>query len=141
MAAPELMYRQVRIDTAKLSKVEIILIEAELLLRLYSWLKEFFRDKLKNFFILKRFTIEMENNMLDHEFISNIINDILITQQYTIEGIASYTQSHEEVIIDILTGKNSDPSFYLARKLIDLHRSVRPKLYTEIFKNITAPHM
>jgi hypothetical protein len=138
MAAPELICRAIEIDFKRFSKAELSILEAELFSKMYSELKEFFRKQLKDYFELMKFNIEMENNMLDTHFMSNLVNDILITQQYTIEGIACYTNSFEEVIVDIASGKNLYPSFPLGRKIIDLHRSVRPKLYEEIIKRIIS---
>jgi hypothetical protein len=112
--------------------------EAEILSQVYTHLRNYFQDQFKNYFYIMKFTAEMENNMLDTNFIPNLINDILNSKQYTLEGIACYTYSFEEVIADIVSGKNYEPTFLLGRKIIDLHRSVRPELYQQIIRKITT---
>lgn len=137
MTAPELMCRIIGINLSKLSKAEILIAEAEFLSHLYDELRENFRIKFKRYFNLMKFSVEIENEMLDANFFSCLVNDILITNQYTVEGIAYYTNSFEDVIEDIAAGKNIHPSFSLARQIIDLHRTVRPSLYKEIINKIT----
>lgn len=83
-----------------------------------------------------RFNNLMENTVMETDYIRCIINDILSTEEYSLAGIAYYTNKPEDVIFEIATGKNTDPSSSLLRKIIELHRSVRPNLYQEMVKKI-----
>ena len=80
----------------------------------------------------------MENIMLEECLIKYIINDILSTEEYSLSGIAYYTNSPEDVIYEIAMGNNTNPSLFLSKKIIELHRSVRPYLYHELIKKVVA---
>ncbi|EKD75381.1 MAG: hypothetical protein ACD_44C00148G0006 [uncultured bacterium] len=124
------------VNYSALSKKEKILLEAELFTRVCEELKKIFKVPYKNYFSLMKFNIEMENTVMETNYVRCIINDILATEEYSLAGIAYYTDKPQDVIIDIAAGKNSDPSSSLLRKIIELHRSVRPTLYQEIIKKI-----
>src|SRR3990167_4180813 len=79
------------------SKEENILLEAELFVRVCEELKFILRDNLKNYFCVLKFTTEMENAMLESNFARLILQDILSTDDYTLNGIAHYTNTHEDV--------------------------------------------
>lgn len=138
MPALEPLYCLIGTLSQKLSKNELTILEAELFIRLCEKLKEIFRQQYQEYFRLMRFTKEMENNMLETNFVRLIIDDILSTKEYTIEGIARYIDMPKEVIHDILNGRNTNPSALLLRRTIELHRSVKYDLYCEIVKKITA---
>ena len=125
------------INGRTLSREENFILEAELLVRVCGELKEIFRVQYKNYFKLMSFTIEMENTMLEENFIRLIIKDILSTQEYTLQGIAHYTATHEDVVHEVMIGKNTNPSASLLRRMIELHRLVRRDLYQNIAKKIT----
>lgn len=122
------------------TKEENILLEAELLIRICEELKEYFRIKHKEYFRLLKFTMEMENEMLEKNFICLLIKDILSTEEYTLEGIASYVDTHEDILVEVVTGKNTDPSASLFRRSIELHRAVRGELYQMIVKKIASEY-
>ena len=103
-------------------------------------LKNIFKNQHREYFYLMKFTIEMENAMLDANFICLVIKDILATKEYTITGIAHYTNIHEDILHEIIIGRNTNPSAVLLQKLIDLHRSVRADLYREIFNRIALEY-
>jgi hypothetical protein len=136
MSAPELLCKMIGFDIKNLSKKEILILEANFFSGVCMELNEHFRMKFKNYFCLMKFTLEMENKMLDANFISNLVNDILNSNEYSVQGIAYYTHTFEEVISDIASGINDAPSFPLGRKIIDLHKTVRPGLYREIMKKL-----
>ena len=83
-----------------------------------------------------KFSIDRENSMLETNFMRFIIEDILSTEEYTLQGIAYHLDIHEDVILEIIAGRNNSPSATLQRKFIELHRSVRLDLYQEIIKKI-----
>ncbi len=129
------------INSAVLSKKENFILEAGLFVRICEELIEVFREQRKDYFRLMKFTIEKENSMLEGKFAQWLINDILSTNEYTIIGIAYYTDSYEDVILEIIAGLNENPSAIFLRKLINLHMSVRKDLYNVIIKKIVSQYL
>jgi hypothetical protein len=140
MPAIEPLCHLIGINYKKLSKKENMLLEAELFSRICNELKEFFRKKYKNFFHFMDFTIEMEDIMLEENFMRLIIEDILSTEEYTLQGIARYTDTHEDIISDLASGLNTKPLALCLRKTIELHRTVRHELYRAIAKKIASEY-
>lgn len=124
------------INHHKFSKEEHLFLEAELFLRICEEFKESIREQNKDYFRLMKFNTEKEDAMIEANFIRCIINDILSTQDYNLPGIAYYTNTPEDVIYEVVAGRNTSPSLLLSRKVIELHRSVRPNLYREIMSKI-----
>jgi hypothetical protein len=141
MPATEPLCQIVGINANNLSREENYIIEVELFVRVCEEIKEIIKLKNKDYFRLMKLNTEMESAMLDAILIRHVINDILLTEEYSIEGIACYTQTPEEVISDVAAGKNPAPSLPLSRKIIELHRSVRPNLYREVMKKITSEYL
>lgn len=101
-------------------------------------LKTIFKAQHSTYFRLIKLP-EKENTVIETDFIRLVINDILLSKEYSIEGIAYYTETPEDVICDIIIGQNTAPSFSLSRRIINLHRTVRPDLYQEIVKKVIQP--
>lgn len=141
MSLMEPLYRLIGVKPCHFSKEEILLLEAELFIRVYEEIKEFFREIHRNFFSSILFTKEMEDEVLEKRFLRFVVEDILATKEYTLSGVAYYTGTHEDVITEVITGQNTNPSSVLLRKLIELHRSVRADLYRGIVKKITEKYM
>ncbi len=141
MAAFEQFFRLMGIDSINLSKSEILILEADLFIRICEELKEIFRKKYKNYFHLMKFTIEKENHMLETNFVRFILEDILSTGEYTPEGIALYADTHEDIVNEIAAGINIKPLATFQRKIIELHRSVRRDLYMAIGKKISTHYL
>src|SRR3989338_8213989 len=137
MAAMELLCHWVWMNLSKFSREEIFLLEAELFARICEELKEIFRKQHRDYFRLMKFTEDMENIMLEANFVRLIIKDILSTEEYNLRGVAYYTDSHEDVVQEVIDGRNTNPSATLLRRSIDLHRSVRRDLYHAIVKKIS----
>lgn len=74
--------------------------------------------------------------MKEGEVIKKIVNELLTTGEYSIKGIAHYTGFHEDVIYDLASGINSDPTITLANKVIELHFLAKRDLYLSIFQDI-----
>src|SRR5437879_3074838 len=129
MSAIEPLYSLMGINTSKLTKEEKHLLEAELFIRVCEELKDYLRMAYREYFRLMKFTVEQENAMLDANFLNFIIRDILTSKEYSIEGIAYYANTHEDVIHDVTSGQNTNPSAILLRRIIQLHRSIRRELY------------
>ena len=137
MTAVQALYHFLDINFEGLSKKEMLILEAELFTRIYEELKEIIRKQNKEYFRLMKLNIEKESIMIEANFIRCIINDILYTEEYNLPGIAYYTDTPEDVIYEVASGCNIRPTLSLARKIIELHRSVRPNLYREIMNKIT----
>lgn len=141
MSAMEPLCNLLRVNTSMLSKEENILLEAELFSRIYEELMEIFREQHWDNFRLMKFTIEKEGIMFEAKFVRLIINDILSTGEYNLTGIAYYTGTCEDVVGEVMTGRNTSPSATFFRRLIDLHRSVRRDLYDIIIKKVLAQYL
>lgn len=141
MSAIEPLSQLIGINATMLSKEENILLEIEIFSRLCEELKEVFRQQYRDYFHLMKFNTEMENTMLESKFIRFLIQDILSTDEYSLEGIAHYTQIHEDVLYEVYTELNTQPSAALLRKIIELHRTVRRDLYQQITKKIASEYL
>jgi hypothetical protein len=124
------------IDLHQFSKEELLFLEAELLVRICGELKEIIREQNKDYFKIMKFNLEKENTMLEIKFIRCILNDILSTEEYTLLGVALYINTPEDVVYELASGCNANPTFLLSRKIIELHRTVRPNLYRVIANKI-----
>jgi hypothetical protein len=138
MSVMEMLCQLIGIMPGKISKEEMLVVEAEIFFRIYEDIKEVMRIENKEYFRLMKFNNDMENRMIEDNFIRCIIHDILATGEYSLSGIAYYTQTPEDVIYEIALGRNCSPSIILSQKIIGIHRSVRQNLYREIIKKITV---
>lgn|SRR3990167_2232980 len=138
MSALEPLCHLLYINTKTLSKIENLLLEAELFDSLCSELNRIFCQPYKGHFSLMQNLHIMENNMF--EVTRLIINDILSTNEYTLQGIARYTGIHEDVIEEVIMGLNVNPSIMLFRKIIELHRNVRREIYQSIVNKLLQHH-
>lgn len=136
MPALDWLCHIVGINSHQFSKEENLLLEIELFYRLCNQLKEFFSTQFKEYFQLIKMNAEMESVIMEANFMRCIINDILLSEAYTLSGIALYTQTPEDLIYEVAAGCNTRPSFYLSRRIIELHRSARPELYKAIMLKI-----
>lgn len=134
MSTPEPFCHLVNINSTLLTQNEIMLLELELFSQVLEELKLLFIHHHKDYFRLLKFTHEMESAMIENHFIRYIINDILSTGEYSIEGIAYHTQIPEEVVFEIAAGLQDCLSLSLSQKIIELHRMVRNDLYQAILE-------
>lgn len=141
MAAVVPLSQLMRIDVSNLSKQELLILEAELYVRICEGLKEAFSEQYKDYFRLMNTPNEKESYMLESNFVSSIVKDILSTQEYTLQGIAEYTDFHEDVVVDVIAGRNVCPSSAFLKRIIELHRSVRSDLYKTIMKKIAVEYL
>ena len=74
--------------------------------------------------------------MTDDNIVRCLINDLIQSGEYSLPGIASYTNTPEDVVYDIASGLNTRPSFFLARKVIDLHKEARKDIYIKILNKV-----
>lgn len=80
--------------------------------------------------------MNMENNMIATSFIRSLINDLITNQDYSLEGLATYTGYPQEVIFEISAGINKNPTINLALKIIELHAISRRELYNTLIQKI-----
>lgn len=136
MSAPSPFHKLFSISVRELSKDEIHLLEGDLFTRLCKELMENISLQYQTYLSLIKTNNEKENPMNETFLIRSVVNDILASQEYTLPGIAYYTDTPEEIIADISAGRNISPSFALGRKILELHRSIRPNLYRSIIDKI-----
>jgi hypothetical protein len=135
----EKLCRLLDVPTNHLTTIENLILEAELFTRICEELQRVVNQESKNYYFLIKRSIE-EDIMLETTLLQFVINDILLTEEYSLAGIAYYTQIPEEVICDVASGKNASPSLQLSRKLIELHRAVKPNLYKAVVKKIVGEY-
>ena len=141
MPAIEPLCRLIGIYPGNLTSMENILLEIDFFICIHEEWKEVLRQQYKDYFQLMKLTIEKENKMIESKFIRSIIQDILSTNEYSLEGIALYTNTPQDVLLEIYSEQNLNPSATLLRKIIELHRTVRHDLYLQIAKKIASKYL
>ena len=141
MSAMEPLCNVIGLKHQKLSREEYVVLEIEIFTCVCRELKEILKSMHRSYFNLMKFSEIKEHAMIENNFVRYVINDILLTEEYSLQGIACYTQTPEDVIYDVASGRNLAPSLHLSQRIIDLHRSVRPNLYREIMKKITTEYL
>lgn len=141
MATIELLSCFLGVNPKYLSKEEKLILEADLLGNICKELKEVFREQYSNYFHLMKFNTEMEEKMLDMNYIRWAITDILLTGEYTLSGIAYYTETPEEVVYEVALGSNLRPTAIFLQRVIELHRQVKHDLYISIRKKIAEQYL
>lgn len=124
------------INAQDLNRNEKILLDIELFLIITEELENKFKSLYQDYFNLIKFANEKEENMQEANLTRLILTDILSSEAYTLEGIAQYADICEEVLQDILTGWNSNPSVGIFRKLVSLHREVKHETYQKLFNKM-----
>jgi len=79
--------------------------------------------------------------MYDMKFMQEMIKDILSTQEYSLAGIATQTHIPEDVLYDVASGLNNNPTFEVSRRLFELHINVRHDLYEGIMQKIALKYL
>lgn len=138
MSTIEYLCRSIGINPHQLSKEENQILEAELFYLLCKELNSIFKTEFELYFRLIKFNPLMEEIMIEENFMRCIVNDLVCSESYTLSGIATYTQTPEDIIQEIAIGKNTNPSLHLARKIIELHRNTRPELYKKILEKFQS---
>lgn len=134
MSMVQPLFQLLDINLDQFIKNELIFLEAELYTRICREIMEIIKEQNKDYFQIMKFN--KEQIMLETKFIRCIINDILSSEEYNLSGIALYADTPEDVIFDLASGYNANPTFLVSRKIIELHRMVRPNLYLEIADKI-----
>src|SRR5688572_25711885 len=108
MSAIEPFRNLLGINLSKLTESENRLLEIDLFYRVYQALAEYFIYQSKTSFSPNPSNNE-EIQMLDNKNANMLIRDILDTQEYTLAGIAYYTNVPFEVLEEISLGLNTNP--------------------------------
>ncbi|HEX2548432.1 MAG TPA: hypothetical protein VHM20_01290, partial [Gammaproteobacteria bacterium] len=125
MMKMELLFNLTGINLNKLSRDEKFLFLSYLLTHLHRELFEKFKSHHQMYLQMTIQDLSMEDTMLEANFIKYLIRDILSTEEYSLAGIANYARIPEDVIYDLFTGLNKNPSSSLWNKVIELHSTVR----------------
>ncbi len=125
----------------RLSSIEKILLEVKLVTHLYHELSDIFKSRYQDYQKLIKSNQGQEESMFGAKFMQEMLNDILSTQEYSLSGVANHTHIPEDVLSDIATGLNPNPTFDLSRKLFELHTTVRRDLYNQIMRKIAAEYL
>lgn len=138
MSATEPLFELLGWSAAQLSQEEKMILEAELFFRFCEELMSRYKHEHLQYFKLLKTESDKDTNMLDADFTRLIIKDILISEEYTLDGIAVYANTHKDVIYDVVMGYNASPSVMFVKSMIALHRTVRPELYQQISRKILS---
>ncbi len=77
-----------------------------------------------------------EEFMIDGVLIQNLVNDLIASSDYSISALASYTGYPEDVIYDLASGMNLQPTLSLSTKIIELHALSRREFYSGLIRKI-----
>ncbi|MBA3661117.1 MAG: hypothetical protein H0W64_05295 [Gammaproteobacteria bacterium] len=121
MASTDLLLSLFRPYIINLSKKEILLLELVFFIYLYQELTVWCHEH-----------GSVENSMISSLTISKLVNDLLINNEYSLEGLASYTGYPQDVIYDLAAGVNSEPTLVLSAKIIELHSIARREVYNDL---------
>lgn len=127
MATMDLLTNLFHVQLETLSKKEKLLLETILFNLLYQELIESYQVDDSN---------QKENEMINEPMIRLLINDLLSNNDYSLQGLASYSGFPEEVIYDLATGITSNPTLALSTKIIELHAIARKDFYCELIKKM-----
>lgn len=138
MSAMEYLCHMAGINPCHLSKEENLLLETILICALCDELSEMYQDRVANNFIKKY--QEKDSMMVHGNVINLILQDLIKSNEYTITGVATYSNVPEDVIYDIAIGNNNNPSLEVSRKIVELHRVARADLYQRVMQKITSSY-
>src|SRR6185437_3623108 len=108
----------------KSPQLEKVLAKAYHYLRYYQITKDYCKNYYHTYFNLCLEYREKENEMVEHYYLQFIINDIIATGEYTLEGIAHQAHIPLDTLADIVTGLNIAPSYQTVFRLLELHSSL-----------------
>lgn len=127
----------------QLTQNEKNLLEAVLFIQILDGLKEEFDQIYNSHFSSKNFIScqKKGNNMQYDTLLTLIIRDLVESDEYSIEGIARYTNIPVDTIYNAAAGLNHEPSGTLLRRIITLHKSTRPSLYKKIIQKFVTQYI
>lgn len=141
MPKVDLVKNLLRQKSKYLSKTEKLILEIVLITHIYRKLIKVFTYPYEQYKRLIRSNQNQEHNMNNVNLVQEMLKDILATEEYTLPGIAIYTNTPIEVLIDILSGFNNKPSLVLSKSIFEIHIAVKRELYDEIMREIVAKYL
>lgn len=111
------------------------LLKVFLMSNLYKLFYDLFRKKIQYDFG-KDFDFTMECYAVDGKIIQVLIQEIVETREYTLEGIAGYTRIPLDVIVDVVCGNSSQLSITLWARIVDLYMQVKPEISKYFFDKL-----
>lgn len=136
MPAIEMLCPMIGINPCDLSNEENYLLEIFLFFSICDELSQVFEAECNKNISSINDDFNKDSIMINRNFIRLILQDLINSSDYTMLGIAMYTDTPEEIIYDIAIGINTNPSFEVSRKIIELHRTARVDLYKYVIKKI-----
>ncbi len=119
-----------------LTKQELIIVENEIFALVVNELPRLTSDQMLNFNVSFHGIKNQEKVMPADSFLQFVLRDLVASGEYTVLGIARYTGVPEEVVFEVVAGRNTNPSWGFVRKVIDLHRLARRELYQFVVSKI-----
>lgn len=110
-------------------KNERKLLKVFLISRLHKLFGELFHTNIQ----YHKDNLPMESYAMDSKIIQLIIEGIVKTGEYTMEGIANYTRIPFDVIFDAACGNCSQLSITPWARIVDLYIQVRPEIAKTLF--------
>jgi len=127
MTATDLVISLLRYPCDNLTQHEKTFLEMITFSYLYQQLLTTFQETFGN---------HREEFMIDGVLIQNLVNDLIASSDYSIPALASYTGYPEDVIYDLASGMNLQPTLSLSTKIIELHALSRREFYSSLIRKI-----
>ena len=151
MSKTDLVSNLLRERARKLSKVEKLVLEIILITRIHQESSRFFGYSYQQYERLVKsnhFEVCVERALKDKEekvsnmnLMQEIIKDVLATKAYTISGMATHTHIPMDILSDVASGMNANPSLELSKRIFELHMEVRREFYNEIMRKIVSDYL
>lgn len=98
---------------------------------LITWLQKFFSNLYQKHFqfnLEKNIELTMECYSMDRKIVETLLKEIVATGEYTLEGIATYTQIPLDIIVDAACGISNQLSVTPWTRIVDLYMQVKPDI-------------
>ena len=141
MPKTDLVGNLLRERANKLSKIEKLVLEVILITKTHQELSQFFDYPHQQYQRLMKSNHNKEEKMSNINLTQEMIKDVLATQTYTLSGIATHTHIPTEVLSDVASGMNNNPSLELSKRIFEIHMEVRREFYTEIMRKIVSEYL
>jgi hypothetical protein len=105
---------------------------------LLGCLRQLFCDLFKNKVEKSQNSLGIESYTMDNKIIQFILQDILDTGDYTLEGIANSTHLPLDLLYDVLTGINHQLSITPWAKIIEIYLQVKPQVVHNLIDKLLS---
>lgn len=130
-----ILYKKLNISNTQIKHHEKLLIEAYLYNLLYRKARCKFRNQFED--QIKFLNTHLsEDEVMDNNLSYYLVQDLLATGNFTLEGIAYETKTHVDVIIDIASGIRTNISAAIFNRIIKLHINTKRSVYSELIKRL-----